>query len=294
MRTLTGKRVLITGAASGIGYAMARRFAEEGAHIVLTDIDEPLLSRAATSLRESGREVAEYRLDVTDQHEVAAVRERINAEGGPIDVLVNNAGTVFGGDFLDVPLASHLTTLDVNLRGPILVTHAFLPDLLTRPDAHVVGVASLAGLAGAPGAATYAATKWGVIGLDESLELELQRQGRAQVHVTTVCPGLVSTELFAGAQNLRLFPRLAPEAVADLVVRAVLADRPYVRTPFMVTLVPALRAALPHRAFTALVGLLGGHDVMTRWQGPGQRHRGPGALTGLSVGGAQATSDAGA
>lgn len=275
MRTLKDKRVLITGGASGIGRCLAERFAAEGAVILLTDIDEPRLLDTARELGASGHRVHPYRLDVTDADDVAAVRTHVHADGGPIDVLVNNAGTVIGGAFLDVPLASHLLTLDVNLRGPVLVTHAFLPDLISRPDAHLVGVASLVGLTGAPGAATYAASKWGVIGLDESLELELQRQGNAHVHVTTVCPGLVSTELFTGARNLRLLPRLTPEAVADRVVRAVLADRPYVRIPFMVKLVPTLRAVLPHRAFNALAGILGGHDVMTDWTGPSDRATAP-------------------
>jgi short-subunit dehydrogenase len=271
MRTLSDKRVLITGGASGIGRCLAERCAIEGAVILLTDVDEQRVVQTASELQRSGHRVHPYRLDVTDAQDIASVRARIHADGGPIDVLVNNAGTVFGGDFLEVPLDKHLLTLDVNLRGPVLVTHAFLPDLISRPDAHLVGIASLVGLTGAPGAATYSASKWGVIGLDESLELELQRQGNTHVHVTTVCPGLVSTELFAGAQNLRLVPRLTPEVVADRLVRAVLANRPYVRIPFMVKLVPALRAALPHRAFQALAGILGGHDVMTGWQGPVDR-----------------------
>lgn len=271
MRTLRDKRVLITGAASGIGRQLAARCAAEGAVIILTDLDEPRLLQTARELRTGGCTVHPYRLDVTDAEDVASVRERIHADGGPVDVVINNAGTVFGGDFLDVPLDKHLLTLDVNLRGPVLVTHAFLPDLISRPDAHIVGIASLVGLTGAPGAATYAASKWGVIGLDESLELELQRQGNTHVHVTTVCPGLVSTDLFAGARNLRLLPRLTPEAVADRVVRAVLADRPYVRIPVMVKLVPALRALLPHRAFNALASALGGHEVMASWTGPSDR-----------------------
>lgn len=267
MRTLRGRRVLITGAASGIGLALAGRFATEGSRLVLTDIDEASLQTAAEQLRGTGASVTALRMDVTDAAEVAGVRHGVNADGGPIDVLVNNAGTVFGGAFHEVPLERHLTTLDVNLRGPLLVTHAFLPDLISRPEAHLVTVASLVGMVGAPGAAAYAASKWGVIGLAESLELELTEQGHTHVHVTTVCPGLVSTGLFDGAHDIRLIPRLTADVVADRVVRAVLADRPYVRIPLMVRLVPALRAALPHRTFNAVIGMLGGLDVMVGWTG---------------------------
>ena len=269
MRTLVDKRVLITGGASGIGYAMAQRFGAQGARLVLTDINEPQLAQAATRLRDAGREVAEYRLDVTDPEDVARARDRINADGGPIDVLVNNAGIVFGGYLLDVPLERHLTTLNVNLLGPVILTHAFLPDLIARPDAHLVTIASLAGYGGAPGGSTYGASKWGVIGFSESIELELAKQGHTHVHVTTVCPGVVSTGLFEGARPLRLTSILTPDDVADAVVRGVLHDRGYVRTPWLVKVAPVLRGVLPHRTFNAVNAFFGGTTTMDAWTGRG-------------------------
>ena len=267
MRTLTDKRVLITGGASGIGYAMAQHFAARGAHLVLTDINEPLLAQAAARLRDAGRDVAEYRLDVTDAQDVARTRARINADGGPIDVLVNNAGTVFGGYFLDVPLERHRSTLEVNLLGPVILTHAFLPDLIARPEAHLVTIASLAGYGGAPGGSTYGASKWGVIGFSESIELELAKLGHTHVHVTTVCPGVVSTGLFDGATALRLTRILTPDRVADAVVSGVLRDRGYVRTPWLVKVAPVLRGVLPHRAFNAVNEFFGGTTTMDSWTG---------------------------
>ncbi len=269
MRTLVDKRVLITGGASGIGYAMAQRFGAQGARLVLTDINEPQLAQAATRLRDAGREVAQYRLDVTDPEDVARARDRINADGGPIDVLVNNAGIVFGGYLLDVPLEQHLTTLNVNLLGPVILTHAFLPDLIARPDAHLVTIASLAGYGGAPGGSTYGASKWGVIGFSESIELELAKQGHTHVHVTTVCPGVVSTGLFEGARPLRLTSILTPDDVAEAVVRGVLHDRGYVRTPWLVKVAPVLRGVLPHRTFNAVNAFFGGTTTMDAWTGRG-------------------------
>ena len=269
MRTLKDTRVLITGGASGIGYAMAQRFAAEGARIVLTDINEPLLARAASDLREAGRDVAAYRLDVTDRDDVAAVRERINADGGPIYVLVNNAGTVFGGYFLDVALERHVTTLEVNLLGPVILTHAFLPDLIGRPEAHLVTIASLAGYGGAPGGSTYGASKWGVMGFSESIELELRKLGHSHVHVTTVCPGVVSTGLFEGTTPLRLTRILTAQDVAEAVVSGVLHDRGYVRTPWLVKLAPVLRGVLPRRAFNTVHGFFGGTTAMDTWTGRG-------------------------
>jgi short-subunit dehydrogenase len=267
MRTLDGTRILITGAASGIGRAMAERFTAAGALVLLTDVDDVQLARTAESMMKAGRDVRAYHLDVTDPDEIQAVRDTIHADVGVIDVLVNNAGVVFGGPFLDVPLDLHRTTVDVNVLGPVMLTHAFLPDLIARPEAHLVNIASMVGLVGAPGASTYAASKWAVLGLSESLELELRRQGHGHVHVTTVCPSLIRTSLFAGAGPIRLIPWLTPDRVADLVAGAILRDAPTLRVPFMVKLVPALRAALPHRTFNALIEALGGTTVMDSWTG---------------------------
>jgi all-trans-retinol dehydrogenase (NAD+) len=267
MRTLKDTRVLITGAASGIGRSIAERCAQQGAVVVLTDIDETLLQETARQMREAGYRVHAHRLDVTDAEDVAAVRERVHAEGGPVDVLVNNAGTVFGGYFLDVPLARHVTTLEVNLLGVVIVTHAFLPDLIDRPDAHLVNIASVAGYGGAVRGSTYASSKWGVIGFSESMELELKEQGNSHVHVTTVCPGVVSTGLFEGAAPLRLTRILTPEDVASSVVDGILRNASYVRTPWLAKLAPVLRGVLPHRAFNTVLGIFGGSATMDNWTG---------------------------
>lgn len=285
MRSLKDKRVLITGGASGIGYAIAQHSAAAGARIVLTDVNEPLLAQAATSLREAGCDVAEYRLDVTDPDDVVATRERINADGGPIDVLVNNAGLVFGGYFLDVPLDKHLTTFAVNLLGPVILTHAFLPDLVDRPDAHLVNIASLAGYGGAAGGSTYGASKWGVIGFSESIELELRKQGHTHVHVTTVCPGVVSTGLFEGTRPLRLTRTLRADDVAESVVKGVLHNRSYVRTPWLAKVAPVLRGVLPHQVFNGVNGIFGGTTAMDAWTG-----RGPAMSPPAPTGAGQAPS----
>jgi short-subunit dehydrogenase len=271
MDTLRGRRVLITGGASGIGLAMARRFGAEGAVLVLTDIDEQRLATEAEQLRREGCQVATYRLDVTDPDSVAEVRTRVNGDGGPIDVLVNNAGIVFGGLFLDVPLDRHLATYRINTMGPVILTHAFLPDLIGRPDAHLVNIASLAGYGGAVGGSTYASSKWSVIGFSESIQLELRAQGHRHVHVTTVCPGVASTGLFEGTRPLRLTRILTAEHIADQVVAGVLRNRSYVRTPWIAKVAPPLRGLLPHRVFNAVNGMLGGTSAMDTWTGrPGR------------------------
>lgn len=267
MRSLHATRVLITGAASGIGRTMADRFAAQGAEVVLTDLDPDGAERAAAELVAAGRAARSYRMDVTDNDSIAEVRRRLTEDAGPIDVLVNNAGIVFGGYFLDVPIEAHLTTYRVNLLGLVQVTHAFLPDLIARPEGHLVNIASVAAYGGAAGGSTYGSSKWGVVGFSESIELELARAGHRHVHVTTVCPGVISTGLFEGTAPLRLTRVLTPDQVADGVVRGVLRDRPYVRMPFLAAVAPLLRGVLPHRAFTAVQDLLGGTRSMDTWTG---------------------------
>src|SRR5512138_374086 len=145
MRALRGKRVLITGGARGIGLALARRLAREGATLLVADLDARALDEATASIREAGAKALGFPVDVTDALSIAALRDAVHREGGPIDVLVNNAGVVFGGPFLEVPLARHVTTYRVNVEGLVAMTHAFLPDLLEREDAHLVNVSSASG-----------------------------------------------------------------------------------------------------------------------------------------------------
>lgn len=264
MTELRDKRVLITGAARGIGWALAERFAEEGARVVLTDRDEEALAAAARAL---GVPHTAHPLDVTDIDAARALRERLLAEQQPLDVLVNNAGVVAGGAFLEVPLVEHRRTFEINTLAPVALTHLFLPDLIARPSAHVVNVVSASAFVGLPRGATYAASKWAMLGFSESLRLELMRLGHRHVGVTAVCPSYVATELFEGARAPRGTRKLTPAEVAELTVRAVRANRPTMTAPWLVSTTPLLRALLPRRWFDAIAGRLGVYSSMDEWRG---------------------------
>ena len=149
----------------------------------------------------------------------------MNAEIGPIDVLVNNAGVVFGGTFLEVPLDRHLATVAVNLSGVLAMTHAFLPDLIARPAGHIVNIASAAAVIALPMATSYAASKCAVLGFSDSLREELRELGHRHVGITAVCPGYIATGLFDGAKPARLTRWLTPEEVAAAVVAPLSAAR---------------------------------------------------------------------
>ncbi|MCH2162035.1 MAG: SDR family NAD(P)-dependent oxidoreductase [Phycisphaerales bacterium] len=260
---LDGKRAFITGGARGIGLAIASELVDRGCAVALSDIDEIPLAEAAGALQEKGGEVDTLVLDVTDASAVAGLPSRL----GDIDVLVNNAGTVMGGAFLDVDPADHARVIEVNLEGLMRVTHALLGGLIARPESAIVNLASAAGFVGLPYAGPYAATKWGVLGFGESLRLELAESGHRHVHLTHVCPSYVDTELFAGAAVLRSTRRLTPSGLARKVVRAVERNRLWVRTPWLVAMTPMLRGILPQAVTDRILRASGATRSMVPWRG---------------------------
>lgn len=267
MTTLEGKRVFITGGGSGIGRSLALRFAREGAALHLADINLAAAEEVCAEVAASGGRAKAWQLDVTSAAQIADLRRRLTGESGPVDVLVNNAGIVHGGAFLEVPVERHEATLRVNTLGVVAVTHAFLPDLLSRPEAHLVNIVSASAFAGLPFASTYAASKWAALGFSESIRLELRERGQAHVRVTAVCPGYVGTGMFEGARALRFTRILKPERVADLTVRAVLKNRELVMTPWVVSLGPTLKGILPRPLFDLTARLFGAPSSMAAWKG---------------------------
>ncbi len=218
-RTLTGKVVVITGGARGIGAATARAFAARGARVVIGDLDEDLAKRTA---KELGGDALALHLDVTDHGGFTAFLDEVERELGPIDVLVNNAGIM---PLALLPEESDATTsrqLEVNLGAVIHGTREAMVRMTARGRGHIVNIASVAGKAGVPGAATYCATKHGVVGLSEAVRLELRG---TRIGVSVVMPTIVSTELAAGIKSTRLSSIVQPEDVATAVVDAVLRQR---------------------------------------------------------------------
>jgi 2-hydroxycyclohexanecarboxyl-CoA dehydrogenase len=194
---LEGRTALVTGGASGIGAATARRLAAEGAEVVVGDID--LEGARGVAAEVDGRAVA---MDVTD---VASVRAAAEA-AGPVDVLVNNAGTDRFAFFLHTDPELWDFVLGVNLRGTLAVTHAVLPSMHERGGGAIVNVASEAGRVGSQGSAVYSAAKAGVIGFTKAIARESARFG---VRCNAVAPGPIETPLL----------NAAPEQLGELGAR---------------------------------------------------------------------------
>ncbi len=267
MSSVRLKRVLITGAAQGIGKAVAERFAAARAEVVLTDVNEQALEATRQELADGGARCRAWPLDVTDEAAIGQVRDRIHADAGTVDILVNNAGVVFGGPFLEVPLERHRQTYRVNVEGAVTMTHAFLPDLIAAPRGHLVNIASASGFVGLPNGSTYASSKWAVIGFSESIRLELKQLGHRHVDVTTVCPLFVDTGMFEGAQPPRTTHMLTPGELAAKVIEAVEQRKIWVLEPWLAKITPILKNCLPTGAADWLADLFGAMESMDAWKG---------------------------
>jgi NAD(P)-dependent dehydrogenase (short-subunit alcohol dehydrogenase family) len=195
---LTGKVVAITGGARGIGRCTAEAFLARGAKVVIGDVDAELVEKTAAELgAAAGAQIAGLRLDVTDRASFAAFLDRTEELFGPLDVLVNNAGIMPTGLYADETDAMTDRMVDINVHGVLTGSKLAAQRFRARGEGHLVNVASLAGVNPAAALATYCGTKHFVLGFTESLHRELAGYG---VGVTAVLPGVVRTELSAGAK----------------------------------------------------------------------------------------------
>lgn len=223
-KRLHGRRIVITGAASGIGRTTAKLFAQEGASLALLDRDERGLAETA---RETGGHA--FPLDVTNEEAVSTVIDKIGAAMGGIDGVVNAAGIMSVGSVAETPVAIWRKTLEVNLTGTYIVTRACLRFMSSEPAGTIVNIASAAGLLpSAPGLTAYAASKGGVVNLTRALAAELAPRIRAN----SVCPGMVDTPMADGFRanvgNYALKRLAAPEEIARAILFLTSADSSYV------------------------------------------------------------------
>ncbi len=272
MRDLKNKNILVTGGARGIGKQIAVEFARLGANIIICDSDRDFIDGddfkdSIKDIEIHGVTCLSYYLDVIDIDTIKSVRENILNDIGPVDVLVNNAGVVFGGRFLDVDISQHHLTYDVNTQGVVNMTYVFLEDLKSRESAHIVNIASASGFTSLPGGATYASSKAAVTAFSESLHVELKKDGLDHVGMTIVCPAYVNTGMFEGVKEPIFIPMLTPERLAKKIIGAVTRNKLFVLEPAFIKFVPALKAFLPRSVFEFLGKILGGFNSMDLWTG---------------------------
>jgi NAD(P)-dependent dehydrogenase (short-subunit alcohol dehydrogenase family) len=252
VETFEGRGAVITGGASGIGFASAREFTRRGARVVLADVNQSALDEAVQRLRADGAEAHGVLCDVTKLDAVEHLAEESFRLLGEVNLVFNNAGIAYAGPVADVTHGDWRWVIDVDLWGPIHGVEAFLPRLVEQGgDRHILFTASFAGMVGNAGLGPYSVAKFGVVALAEGLARELKGDG---IGVSVLCPMIVDTPLMANSERTRsddygarseqaaaiaqglIAPtdeNVRPDDVARLAADAVLANRLYI---------------LPHRA----------------------------------------------
>ncbi|MDE1172081.1 MAG: SDR family NAD(P)-dependent oxidoreductase [Parvibaculaceae bacterium] len=237
MTDFPGKIVVITGAASGLGRALAVELAARGAHIAAADLDRQGLAETARRIQESGGSVATYLLDVADSNAVHAFAQEIEAAHGGADIVINNAGVAQIARVEDLSYEDLEWVMKVNFWGMVYGTKAFLPQLRARPSGHIVNISSIFGLIAVPHQAAYNAAKFAIRGFTEALRHEMQG---SSIKVSCVHPGGIRTNIVRNARFLQStqatvreeaadgFDRIAftsPEAAARTIIRGIARNR---------------------------------------------------------------------
>jgi NAD(P)-dependent dehydrogenase (short-subunit alcohol dehydrogenase family) len=240
IKDLSGRIALVTGAASGIGRATALALADAGAHLVISDINEPALAEVARTLEQRGRLVLSRRVDVADREAMRAFADEVHGRIEAVDVLVNNAGVGLTGGILSTSLENWDWVLSINLGGVVHGCHFFVPKMVARGrGGHVVNVSSILGCVSDGDMIGYSTAKFGVVGLSESLRIELLPSG---IGVSAICPGIINTPIVANtrfakapdrdpeksrARAVKIYNRrnYPPEKVARAILSAIRADR---------------------------------------------------------------------
>jgi NAD(P)-dependent dehydrogenase (short-subunit alcohol dehydrogenase family) len=200
MDDLNEKVAVVTGGASGIGRAVAIALATEGVRVVVADIEQPPLDETVAEIEAAGGRAIGAICDVSDWDSVDALRSRCEAEFGPADIVMNNAGVAGGGGLSVIDLKAWEWTLGVNLWGVIYGVKAFLPSMLERGSGHIINTASIAGHLSSTGMGAYNTTKHAVSGFTETLQQEMI-EGVTGVGVTCLCPGFVATNIVSSERN---------------------------------------------------------------------------------------------
>lgn len=194
-RSLNNKIALITGAGSGIGREIAVLFASQGAHVILSDINDEGMQETGRRIKQAGGEYETHVADVSKRSDMKKLAAEVQRQHGSLDVLVNNAGIASAGRFIDTSLDTWDKVIDINLKGVVHGCHYFIPDMIKKGcGGHVINLSSMAGYVAPREMSIYAASKFAVLGFSESLRGEMAEH---DIHVAAICPGIINTPIIA-------------------------------------------------------------------------------------------------
>jgi short-subunit dehydrogenase len=230
---LTNRVVVLTGAASGIGAALAQQLASKGAHLALIDRDRPALEQVTETIRQPGLPVRHYVADLSDPAAIQPLPQAIHADLGPASVLINNAGIALTGTFEQATAEQFDRVMAINFQAPVSLVRAFLPQLRSGGSAQIVNLSSLFGIIGFPGQVAYCASKFALRGFSEALRAELLT---TDIGVSVVHPGGIRTRILASADvsagldpqeaaarktSGQRFLRMDPSKAAERIVKGI-------------------------------------------------------------------------
>lgn len=245
-KDINNEIMFITGAGCGIGRGMAIKFAELGATIICTDINKESSDETAQMIAKAGGKAYSYKLDVSDRQKVYAVAETVRSEVGDVTMLVNNAGIVTGKKFMDCPDELMIKTVEVNTIAHFWTLKAFLGPMIKKNHGHVISIASVAGYCASPSLIDYCASKFGAVGLQESLQMELFDTAD-KIKTTTVCPWFINTGMFKGtvSKSPITLPIQEPDDVVNQIVEGVRNDDQVIFVPGRLMIIVIAHALLP-------------------------------------------------
>ena len=257
MGKFNGKRVLITGGASGIGRIMGAMALEKGAStLVIWDINQANIDATAAELGAKGKVVG-YRVDISDELQVVSAAQQVKEQIGDIDILINCAGIITSNKTFDCCTTDEIhRTININTIAPMVVALQFLPDMIARDSGHICNISSAGGLISNPKMSVYAASKWAVIGWSDSVRIEME-QIKSRVKVTTIAPYYIKTGMFDGVKS-PIVPLMKPEYAARQIIRAIEHNKNIMVVtkliPFPYHFVRVMQGILPTKIFDWFFG----------------------------------------
>ncbi len=269
---LNGKTAIVTGGAMGIGLATVKRLLNEGCTVTVWDLNEKAIVSAKTEFSKNDK-IFFHKCNVADKQKVYELAETAIKEMGKVDILINNAGYVKGGNLLEQKDEEWERTININITALVYTIMAVLPGMYERNSGHIVNISSAAGTLGVPGLSVYAATKWAVWGLTESLRFEAYNYGKSGVKFSSIHPSYIASGMFEGAKlgfpgNLIVPLVKNHDVIANAIVEDALKKGKYSpKRPRTVNLNIRLRGLLPDKWFQKLMIIMGVPQSMKTWTG---------------------------
>lgn len=270
-KSVRGNHIFITGAGSGIGRQMAKKFAKMGAKISICDLNLENAKKVEKEIIDDGGEAFAIFCNVVEVDNVKSAAKAAIEKFGDVTILINNAGIVTGKKLLDSTEKLIQTTIAVNTTSHSYTVREFLPTMLKNNKGHIVTVASVAGLVGVNGLADYCASKFGAFGFDESLRMELN-QLKTNVTTTCICPYYINTGMFDGVTSKMgfLLPIMSEQYASNRIVNAILQGERVCVLPWLCNVIPLIRALVPVSVFDFTCNILGANSSMDHFKGRGQ------------------------